>query len=242
MTPLQLFRQKWSGGCGSCHCDKATNVVICKGTVPADVLFVGEAPGASEDILGLPFAGPAGKVLDSIITEAMSKVNVDHDLLQPSECDCDGSGSCNICDGGLAYCKRCKGGESELEDSCLTRKPVALCYTNLVGCFPRDDKGVKSGEPDAAHIKSCRPRLAEFIQLVKPKIIVCAGALSEKHVPAALSLPTSGTRPARRRPSVIHIVHPAAILRAVPAQQSLMRKQAVVRVANAVESLFTKEQ
>jgi DNA polymerase len=32
-------------------------------------MFVGEAPGAQEDRLGLPFVGPAGKLLDQLLDE-----------------------------------------------------------------------------------------------------------------------------------------------------------------------------
>jgi DNA polymerase len=35
--------------------------------VPSPILFIGEAPGVSEDLLGKPFCGPAGKLLDKII-------------------------------------------------------------------------------------------------------------------------------------------------------------------------------
>jgi uracil-DNA glycosylase family 4 len=34
------------------------------------VLFCGEAPGPSEDVLNKPFSGPSGKLLDSIIDDA----------------------------------------------------------------------------------------------------------------------------------------------------------------------------
>lgn len=34
------------------------------------MLFCGEAPGASEDIIGRPFVGPAGKLLDHIILQS----------------------------------------------------------------------------------------------------------------------------------------------------------------------------
>lgn len=43
-------------------------VVLARGKLPADVLMVGEAPGLSEDVLGAPFTGPAGQLLDRIIT------------------------------------------------------------------------------------------------------------------------------------------------------------------------------
>ena len=37
-----------------------------------DVVFIGEAPGPSENVLGKPFVGPAGHLLDQIIEEALA--------------------------------------------------------------------------------------------------------------------------------------------------------------------------
>ena len=45
-------------------------VVLARGTVPAPLLFVGEAPGPTENVFGEPFVGDAGKVLDRLIFEA----------------------------------------------------------------------------------------------------------------------------------------------------------------------------
>lgn len=45
-------------------------VVIGRGSVPADILFIGEAPGKTEDLRGLPFVGRSGKLLNQIIEEA----------------------------------------------------------------------------------------------------------------------------------------------------------------------------
>ena len=44
-----------------------TNVVVGKGNENANILFVGEAPGAKEDLQGLPFVGAAGKNLDKLL-------------------------------------------------------------------------------------------------------------------------------------------------------------------------------
>jgi DNA polymerase len=41
-----------------------------EGNPHADVVFVGEAPGAREDALGRPFVGAAGKLLDELLVEA----------------------------------------------------------------------------------------------------------------------------------------------------------------------------
>jgi DNA polymerase len=41
-----------------------------EGNPTAAVVFVGEAPGATEDQLGRPFVGRAGKLLDELLAEA----------------------------------------------------------------------------------------------------------------------------------------------------------------------------
>ncbi len=46
-----------------------TNVVFGAGDADAELMFVGEAPGANEDRLGLPFVGQAGKLLDTLLGE-----------------------------------------------------------------------------------------------------------------------------------------------------------------------------
>jgi len=76
---LSLFGQyceRWKEGCGNTICETSHRVVLCRGTIPCDILFIGEAPGESEDTIGKPFIGPAGKLLDQIIQEAM-KTTID---------------------------------------------------------------------------------------------------------------------------------------------------------------------
>jgi DNA polymerase len=46
-----------------------TTVVFGNGDADADLMFVGEAPGANEDRRGLPFVGQAGKLLDKLLGE-----------------------------------------------------------------------------------------------------------------------------------------------------------------------------
>jgi DNA polymerase len=58
------------GGCGFEICEQATNLVPGEGNAQADVMIVGEAPGASEDKQGRPFVGRAGKMLDQLLAEA----------------------------------------------------------------------------------------------------------------------------------------------------------------------------
>jgi uracil-DNA glycosylase family 4 len=48
-----------------------TQVVFGSGSPDADIMFVGEGPGANEDKLGLPFVGRSGELLDKLMAEEM---------------------------------------------------------------------------------------------------------------------------------------------------------------------------
>lgn len=71
MTRYELHVRNWK------HCDRCESartrhqVCLLRGTIPCDVLFIGEAPGESEDTLGRPFVGPAGILLNSIVSRAI---------------------------------------------------------------------------------------------------------------------------------------------------------------------------
>ncbi len=50
--------------------DTATNTVIKDGSSNAKIMLIGEAPGRNEDIMGIPFCGQSGKLLDIIMESA----------------------------------------------------------------------------------------------------------------------------------------------------------------------------
>lgn len=56
-------------GCTRCPqlASTRTQVVFGAGNADADLMFVGEAPGAKEDASGIPFVGAAGKLLDELL-------------------------------------------------------------------------------------------------------------------------------------------------------------------------------
>jgi uracil-DNA glycosylase len=56
--------------CGFEICEQAANLVPGEGSPTAEVMIVGEAPGASEDREGRPFVGRAGRLLDELLAEA----------------------------------------------------------------------------------------------------------------------------------------------------------------------------
>ena len=67
MSEWEALRQE----CLRCHActlaDTRTNVVFGVGREDAEVLFIGEAPGANEDLQGEPFVGRGGKLLDDML-------------------------------------------------------------------------------------------------------------------------------------------------------------------------------
>ncbi len=60
------------GDCQRCKlCEARQTIVFGSGNPNADLVFVGEGPGADEDAQGLPFVGRAGKKLTEIIEKGM---------------------------------------------------------------------------------------------------------------------------------------------------------------------------
>ena len=176
MTTWTDHVNKWKD-CQRCPLGKQRDrICLARGTVPCDVLFVGEAPGLSEDTIGQPFVGPAGHCLNQIIERALP-----------------------------------------------TGTTHAL--TNLVACFPREAKAEGVNEPERGEILECFPRLIEFVNIARPRLIVCVGSLATQYV--------------SHRDTVlcVDIVHPAAILRMPLAQRQMAVQKCIVQIRNAVEDV-----
>ena len=78
------------GDCTRCklHSLGRRQIVFGVGNPNADLMFVGEAPGADEDIKGEPFVGRAGQLLTKIIeaigSEARGRLHRERDQVPPS--------------------------------------------------------------------------------------------------------------------------------------------------------------
>lgn len=60
--------EKIASTCTNCPLSKGRNkVVFGNGPQPCDIMLIGEAPGAEEDLQGLPFIGRAGQLLTQIL-------------------------------------------------------------------------------------------------------------------------------------------------------------------------------
>ena len=65
---VEVYRE--ASTCPRCPLSETrTKVVFGAGNADADLMFVGEAPGAEEDRTGLPFVGRAGKFLGQLLSE-----------------------------------------------------------------------------------------------------------------------------------------------------------------------------
>lgn len=186
MTRFQLHCQTWKDGCGSEFCDGARKVFY-RGYIPCDILFIGEAPGKSENSAGIPFhpGAPAGKLLMYIVKRSV-----------PTN--------------------------------------YRVGYTNIVSCIPRDlDSTDKLTEPSIEQIDTCKPRLEEIISIAHPKIIVAVGQVAK----AALEQGYHASTKIPPNCAVIHIHHPAFILRQTTAFQGLDVQRCCITIKEAIHLL-----
>ena len=60
--------QRDCAGCRGCSLAQTRHkLVFGVGNVQAEVMLIGEGPGEQEDLKGIPFVGPAGKLLDDML-------------------------------------------------------------------------------------------------------------------------------------------------------------------------------
>ena len=113
--------------CQSCTrcglCETRHNVVFGVGLKNADIMFVGEGPGEQEDLQGEPFVGPAGKLLDDML----------------SIIDLDRKENCYI--GNIVKCRppRNRDPLETEQDACIgyLRNQVALVRPRVIVCLGR---------------------------------------------------------------------------------------------------------
>ena len=113
--------------CSACTrcglCETRHNVVFGVGAKDADIMFVGEGPGEQEDLRGEPFVGPAGLLLDDML----------------SIIDIDRHENCYI--GNIVKCRppRNRDPLETEQDACIDylRNQVALIRPKIIVCLGR---------------------------------------------------------------------------------------------------------
>ncbi len=79
VTPRETLEQIQAdlGECTRCKLHRGrTTIVFGSGNPKADVVFVGEGPGADEDAQGLPFVGRAGQLLTEMINKSAERMKL----------------------------------------------------------------------------------------------------------------------------------------------------------------------
>ena len=110
--------------CNRCGlCETRHHVVFGIGNPNSDVMFVGEGPGEQEDLTGIPFVGPAGKLLDDML----------------SIIDLDRNSNCYIAN--IVKCRppRNRDPHETEQDACINflRNQVALVKPKIIVCLGR---------------------------------------------------------------------------------------------------------
>jgi uracil-DNA glycosylase family 4 len=73
--------------CTACRLSEGrTQVVFGVGDPAADLMFVGEGPGAEEDRQGLPFVGRSGQLLDRLIAEELGRTRATCYVANTTKC------------------------------------------------------------------------------------------------------------------------------------------------------------
>lgn len=70
---LDDIHKKWERDCMCELKATVTRAVFGSGNPHADIVFIGEAPGKTEDATGVPFVGAAGKFLDEMLASIRMK-------------------------------------------------------------------------------------------------------------------------------------------------------------------------
>jgi len=158
------------------------NIVFGEGYANADILIVGIAPGEDEDVLGIPFVGRTGKLLDEFLLN-----------LCPDTAELD------------TYRKGALTNEDFREIRRILVETERIFYTNAVLCRPvkqewneREERNdLRNRDPADGECNNCSLRLLQTIYITDPTIIISLGA------PALQALLSLDTARGRRRAGVL---------------------------------------
>lgn len=213
MTKYQLHKQTWAK-CTACSLSQGRcKVVFARGDIPCDVLFVGEAPGRSEDILGKPFVGPAGKLLDQIIEHSIGgwtweKIN-DEGYEKKIRIAFYNAVSC--------YPKE----QKETANHEPPEEAIEACQAKLI-----------------EFVRIAKPKLIIRVGKTALKSIPGQSIFSTNQNEKSYSYGSLPWIPESQFLLFAEIVHPAAILRANISNRGLMIQKAEVVIASAVQDMI----
>lgn len=129
-------------------CESRVQPVFGAGSVSARILYVGEAPGIEDDESGLPFVGPAGRLLLQLFEKAWWQCEELDEVR-------------GVDDNDIFF--------EKLRDYLEGH----IFFTNAVMCRPEDDR-----TPSAREVKACRERLHRTVYAIDPLLIIAGGKVA----------------------------------------------------------------
>ena len=178
---LDRHIRKWQD-CTKCPIGGlARHHVFFRGKVPCDILFIGEAPGKSEDKDGRPFVGVSGNLLDEWLVKAgltsFQSSRLTYAITNTVSCrPCDRKGGNNRPPHQLEL-DNCSGRLLSFVDLC---NPEALVYLGKVAerhclelgfpqvalCLHHPSFVLRRGGSSSRESKDCVTRLRAFVETI----------------------------------------------------------------------------
>ncbi|MGH2843103.1 MAG: uracil-DNA glycosylase [Solirubrobacteraceae bacterium] len=163
-----------------------TQVVFGSGDADAELMFVGEAPGANEDLQGLPVVGAAGKLLDQLLVE----ISIDRSRVFVANCvKCRPPGNRDPYPNELDSCRHFLLRQLELI------QPTMVCTLgNFATKLLREDPTGISAIHGAEEVRTIGPRAVRLYPLHHPAAALYAPSTLETlradflRIPAILAL------------------------------------------------------
>jgi uracil-DNA glycosylase len=187
---LDELRQE-AATCRACPLwETGTQTVFGAGPAGARLMLIGEAPGYYEDRQGTPFVGPAGRLLD----EALAQAGLQREAIYVTN---------------VVKHRPWTPGQRDsaaLDDDA----PIRVVRRGRVG-----SRQGKNRAPKQSEINACRPWLERELELVKPQVVGCLGALAAKWVLGKdfkLTQQRGTWLSSPAAPHVLATVHPAFVL------------------------------
>jgi len=140
--------------------------------------------------------------------------------------------------------------DKALEDAGITRSDVYL--TNAVKHFKWEPRGKRRihKKPRMSEIKACRPWLEAELRAIKPRIVVCLGAVAAQAIMGSqfklmqnrgkLLPPPGPTNPSLAVEHVVATIHPSAVLRAPDSEGRRQAYESLVADLKVVARMLRK--
>jgi uracil-DNA glycosylase len=189
VAAYQTHRLIWER-CTNCaigkHClPPKGNHVFFRGTVPCDILFIGEAPGPEEDVTGFPFSGRAGNCLNALIDEVRIHLRT-------------------------KFLTRMYGIKPSSFKFAITNTVACIPNARIEGLEDLDDVDIPNlRKPTKEEVENCSHRLLSELDIAAPRGIILLGKIAESVAP------TLDGFPFRRLavPEPLSVYHPSYLQR-----------------------------